>query len=603
MRQYPVLPLTLALLALTAALAGAPMAGAGPAATLPAAPPDPETPVSRKLLNDVPDTGQFLPDTAVLARVDDHPITVGEFVAAYFSAYAPDVPRPDSAGRAEFLQSMISKEVLDRLAAAIDRPFGFEDRLVMREHTERALSNVLFQRVVLDSIQIGEDEVRQVYAQEALQVHLRQILFADRPTAETVRAQLVRGKLKWSDAVRRYTLANRERSADGDIGWKMRIGMGYELGNAIFTLAPGQVSRVLEDEDGFHLFQCVERKPVPPLDYESSRRRIMTEIQQYKIPFHAERLQAVLRRQAALTYDTSAIVWAAGRFPSARSVVQEEGGPNIVLDPSVPEFASTDTSRVLARYRGGTVSLGRFLSHFNQLQPLTRPAVNSFGGMRQVVDDIALEPYRAQLAREKGLDKDPLALRLIGDRLERLRVEHLYQDSVASKVWVSSEERRKYYEDHKVGFITYPKVRYATIAAATKEGADSLLRRLESGERAEAILLADSLLGVRRGSIQEQLQSEEGRAFHKLVFEELKPGQAVVVGPDRRGGFAVIQLLSYDPGHQLSFEEAQHTIDDILQREKTDARLEELLERERARYRIEARPELVMRIRLVDPSY
>ena len=71
---------------------------------------------------------------------------------------------------------------------------------------------------------------------------------------------------------------------------------------------------------------------------------------------------------------------------------------------------------------------------------------------------------------------------------------------------------------------------------------------------------------------------------------------------DRRGGFAVAQALSYDPGQQLSFDEAQHTIDDILQRQKSDALLEALIERERARYRIEARPELVMGIRLVNPG-
>ena len=191
----------------------------------------------------VRDTGQLLPDTAVLARVNDQTITARDFVEAYFEAYPVDRPASDSSGRAEFLNTMINKVILDNKIAAINRPMGFEDRLVMREYTQRVLSNTLFQRMVLDSLRIGEDEVRQVYSQHGRQVHLRQILLPTREAAELVRAQLVGGKIKWNDAVRRYSIAaNKQQVPDGDAGWMMRGGLGYETGTALFTLTPGQIS-------------------------------------------------------------------------------------------------------------------------------------------------------------------------------------------------------------------------------------------------------------------------------------------------------------------------------------------------------------------------
>src|SRR5436190_1407517 len=88
-------------------------------------------------VNDEPDTGQFLPDSVLLGRVEKRTISVRDYVESYFASYAEYRPRPDEAGRLEFLNSMINKEVLGLTALSINRPLGFEDRAVMREFTER----------------------------------------------------------------------------------------------------------------------------------------------------------------------------------------------------------------------------------------------------------------------------------------------------------------------------------------------------------------------------------------------------------------------------------------------------------------------------------
>ena len=64
----------------------------------------------------------------------------------------------------------------------------------------------------------------------------------------------------------------------------------------------------------------------------------------------------------------------------------------------------------------------------------------------------------------------------------------------------------------------------------------------------------------------------------------------------------MIQLLSYEPGRQLSYQEAQDIVDESLMDSKSEERLKEFLARHRRRYRIEAHPELLMRVRLADPT-
>ena len=73
-------------------------------------------------------------------------------------------------------------------------------------------------------------------------------------------------------------------------------------------------------------------------------------------------------------------------------------------------------------------------------------------------------------------------------------------------------------------------------------------------------------------------------------------------GPDRAGLWLVIQSLELDPGHQLTYAESEHYVDDALRESKSEALLQAFIARHRPRYPIEAHPERVMRVRLVVPT-
>jgi len=554
-------------------------------------------------INGEPDTGQFLDDSVLIARVDQRTIRARDYVEAYFSSYAEYRPRPDSAGRLEFMNSMVNKEVLGLTALAINRPLGFEDRTVMREHTERVLSNTLFQRAVLDSVKVSEAELQQVYAQHKYSQHLRHILFATRADAERVRRDLVAKRITWKDAVRKYSLAPEEdRQRDGDLGWHARFGFDAVIAFEVFALAPGEISQVLTDVKGYQLVQAVERRPVDAPSYRDIRPAIMSEVRGQKIADRAEALRATMRSEIGMVYDTTNIEWACGKFSPTVTTSLEGTQTTLNLNADVPEFVPADTSKVLARYRGGKLTLGAFLEVYTAIAPLMRPSVNDFEGMRGQVDGIVLEPYMAEEAARRGLDKDPMAVAQIESRREELLVEHLYTDSISSKVWIKPEDRRKYYKDNLSGFVTYPHVTYAAFFRTSRPAADTLAVRLRAGEKAQDVLLADSLLGRTTGSIQERSANDHGTPYYKLLFEELRPGKVSVEGPDREGHFAVIQLLTYNPGRQLSYEESEHYIDESLQNIKAEEKLKAFLAARKKLYHIEAHPERLGKLRMVDPT-
>ena len=60
--------------------------------------------------------------------------------------------------------------------------------------------------------------------------------------------------------------------------------------------------------------------------------------------------------------------------------------------------------------------------------------------------------------------------------------------------------------------------------------------------------------------------------------------------------------LEFDPGRQLSLEEAYRMVDDRVRQEQSERMLEQFIARLRRGMKIESRPELVMRFVMADPT-
>ena len=572
-------------------------------------PVDPSKPVPGKFthpklrgwINDVPDTGQFLADSVWLVRVGPRVTTVGDFVAKYFNTYPEYRTSQDSLGRVKFLNSLINKDILGMTALAQNRPLGFEDRLALRETRQRALATAVYQRFVADSIVVTDTEVRELWASYKWAQRFRHILLHDRNAAERVRRELVSGRITWMAAVKKYSIATTDRAPDGDLGWGARDKMERTTANRIYTLKPGETSLPVQDRTGWHIIQSTERKPQEPPSYEGIRRALRRQLAEAKQVEIQERLLAVLRFKVGMFYDTANVNFASSKFGETMKVKQEALAASFEIDGSVPEFAPEDTSRVLATWKDGRFSLGALLHAYSDIPPILRPALNVPDAVFGFVESIVIEPTIADYGAQMGLDKDPLVKGPIDLKLEELMVEKLYQDSVGTRVWVSKDERKAYYQKNLPSFFTYSTVEFAAILRHSKAGADSVEAALKAGMSARSIIAADSVKGFASGTVQSRNQNEGG-VYQKALFEEMRVGDVQVRGPDKNGDFAIIHKLAHDGGRQLSYEESETMIDESMQNIKADQALQSMIARLKPRYATTLRPELVMLIKLIDPS-
>src|SRR5262245_46634084 len=84
---------------------------------------------------------KFLPPEQVIARVGTRTITAASFSKAFFDSDPAGRPKPDSAGRATFLNTLVKRDVIALVAHEINPPLDFTQRAELRAFTNSVLRN------------------------------------------------------------------------------------------------------------------------------------------------------------------------------------------------------------------------------------------------------------------------------------------------------------------------------------------------------------------------------------------------------------------------------------------------------------------------------
>lgn len=575
--------------------------------TLTTLPSHSQAPAKRKLYVDgVLDSGQFLPDSAVLARIGKRQVTVFQFRDGFYAIYPTMRPRPDSLGRVEFLGNIVRKEILAQVAIAAARPMTFEDRTQIRAYGDRLLANVLYMREVDDSLDLSEEALLRVYSFYGSEVRMRHLFFTKREEADRTRLRLLRGQLAWGAALAAYGL----RDSTGNVvatekQWVKFENLPPDIGMQIWPLRVGEFSPVLLTAGGYHLVQVVDsrartEKPI----FDALRSTIKIVLRQVQLRQLRKRVQAEAMAGFDLKMDSLAIRFAASKFNASMKVVNEGFGTTFAVDASVPEFAPYEEARAVARWNGrrDSLTIGDAVHAYSDLPILGRPSLNTPEDFEEFCLNVILEPRLVLVAKRRGFEADPEYKELVTRKEEEIRVTHMVEDSIFSRVVVSDAERRKYYEEHREEYRTYPSVRYAMVLTRNRAAGDSMKAIFDRGGDPDAIVAAyKQKFGDDMGKVDVEHKNEP-TIVYKNLFEELTPGKSTVNGPDARKQFYVVKSISRDDGRILPYEEAQHYVDESLTNLKAEAALEAFVDRHRAKFRVESHPELVMKIRLVDTA-
>jgi parvulin-like peptidyl-prolyl isomerase len=200
----------------------------------------------------------------------------------------------------QLFDQFLDEELLTRLA--VDRKLAREGATGAARR--RAIDALLAAELKQDPSPQEIADYYQAHRQEFARperVRLRQILTQDKATAERALRELGRG----ADFAELARQLSRDPSAasGGFQGELSRQDLPPAFADVIFALQPGEVSRLVPAEYGFHIFQVVSRSPAEIVPLEDARDEIVEKLRQER----ADRALATLVEEARRRYNVEVV--------------------------------------------------------------------------------------------------------------------------------------------------------------------------------------------------------------------------------------------------------------------------------------------------------
>ncbi|MES1243016.1 MAG: peptidylprolyl isomerase [Acidobacteriota bacterium] len=194
----------------------------------------------------------------------------------------------------QLFDQFLEEKILVRMA--VDRKLLAEGKGGPREATDALLRS-------LDRSEPSEREIAawyEAHRQEFVRperVRLRQILTEDRASAERALQDISAGA-DFAELARRLS-SDPSAATGGYQGELSRENLPPAFADVIFALKPGEVSKVVPADYGFHVFQVLEHFPAGAVPLEEAREEIRERLRQER----ADRLLADLVREGRSQYN------------------------------------------------------------------------------------------------------------------------------------------------------------------------------------------------------------------------------------------------------------------------------------------------------------
>ena len=225
----------------------------------------------------------------ILASVNGVPITereVAEAIYAMGPAQGQKYMTPE--GKARVLEELINTRLL--LASAKREMLEFDPafKAELAAAKEELLTRFAIRKAI-ENVRVSDDRVKAYYDEhreemrEGETIRASHILVDSAEKAEAIRNDILAGKITFEEAAKKES-ACPSREQGGDLGEFGRGQMVKEFEDAAFALAPGELSKPVKTEFGWHLIRVDGKKDGGELPFEKVRdeirQRLLAEEQQ-----------------------------------------------------------------------------------------------------------------------------------------------------------------------------------------------------------------------------------------------------------------------------------------------------------------------------------
>ncbi len=487
-----------------------------------------------------------------VAYVDGYPITRVELDEKSLRS-------PTGGMTFEEKKKELDRMIEDRLLYQEALRLGLNKRAEFQKSLEDARRRLLFQewynQEVVNEAQVSERE-KQVYYNEHQkdyiteeQVKAREILVAEKATAEDLRKKVLSEGLKFDSLAKVFSLAPTKEKG-GELGWVKRKTYPKDIEDVLFRLKPKEVSPPLKTQDGYLLFLVEERKDYQKKKYKDVASEIEARLRQEKMQKNLETKLRLMKEMGRLTIDTIAL---------------------------------KEDREILAHIFDIPITKTAFEERVSQIPPFFRGELETPGGKRRFLENMA-EEYGViyDCENKKYWLKNSVFGQLLEDE-KRLLINQLRKEKVAQRAGVTEEEAKREYQRTIKDFYVPEQVKAREIVVRSKEKALEVKRRLE-GEKVgfdslvrEYSVASSKWIGGDLGYIQKG-DTTKPKPIREFIFKA-KPNTVSSVIKIDDTTYTIIKVEEQKKAYTRPFSEVKAKIERKLRMEKEDVLNKELITR------------------------
>lgn len=405
---------------------------------------------------------------------------------------------------------------------------------------------------VVDKVRVTENEIRDRFTTLYESVRLRHIFVKDKNTGEKILNALREG----SDFIYMVEKESEDmeetKKRGGDIGFKRRSELAKEIAEVAFALREGEVSGLIETENGFHIVRIEGRRipegEIPEREKKSIERSIFIEKERER---NTEYLIS-LRKNATIIINEDIL----------KAVRREDE-----LDEgkvAIATINSEDVKRddLLRRLKSSKVTDSE-----EEADKFKKKFLDSIITNKLLDREIAKRNY------EQDIDFRYLLLRMRDANLVKLFKSKI----VGNAARVDNEEIEEYYGDNMEVFREPEKVRMSIIKVSEKESAEKIIEELKRGADFGMIAaeMSEDPTASRKGDAG-WLDINTLSSDIALKLNETEIGG--IAGPfNIDNNFLIIKLDGREKGDMKGIELVRDNIAEILSKKKYEQFLNDYL--------------------------
>ena len=459
-----------------------------------------------------------------LATVNGEAITVQELVAAFSARHSGHAKFLGGYGEARsFLNIMVDEKLFIQEAynVGLDRDETVQ-RLVTAREQEKMNARLIHDEIDERS-KVSPDEVKAVW-KDSLNgfLYVRQIAVETRTEAEEIRTAIIHGA-DFEELARSCSkVESRTHGGHLLVNWGQ---FGPEWERVVFALKTGEVSPVIETDDGYEIVIVDDRLDATPPPFEKVSSQIEAALSRRRVEARKRAFSDELFAKYHVTLSPI------DRTAPDSVVATWDGGGKLLLRDAVTD---------------------RELQMWKQLPP-RRAQYEMESRIRATVN----EPIVTLEARARKLNELPEIAGLVAKYREVAMESALFKGHVLKDVTLSDEEIAKYYNEHKNEFVEPEQRHVAHILLSTEKEANDIVAKLKAGGDFSQLarkFSKDSETAIFDGKLGWITEEKVPPAFREVLV--LEPG-AISKPLKSDHGWHVVQVSEIKPKRQQPLEEVK----------------------------------------------